>query len=260
MVPPIAIVAHPSRSDMVTELAALLPGVAICWDNDGEGAEATHMKAWRWLAEHTDEPWGVVLEDDVILCDDFLYQLDQALDHAPKPIVSLYLGRGRPPNRQEAISAVITREVTWIVSPELLSAQGYAMRIELFASGISPWCWRTGLPIDEAITASVTTKQTLIYKESRRLGYGTPAVAYTNPSLVDHRDGPTIIEHWDGPRNGKTALMAEDCDPSGADLDEVRKAWRFGPHTNWDRSTIRLEPHFTERDKHGHETSSAHGR
>lgn len=241
---PVAIVAHPKRSEMAAALAAQIPGAVLCWDNESQGAEANHMKAWRWLAEHTDSPWGVVLEDDVILCEDFLTQLPLALQHAPKPIVSLYLGRGRPPHRQQAVSAAITAEATWILSPELLSAQGYAMRTELFAEHVTVgrWCERKGTPIDESITALINTRQSALYRWCCHLGNNHPEVAYTNPSLIDHVDGLTIVEHWDGPRNGKTALMADDCDPSGAELPEIRKAWRFGSHTEWDSSLVRLGP------------------
>lgn len=244
---PVAIVAHPRREAMAHTLARQVQADAICWDVGKIGAEANHMQAWSWLAQ-SGQPWGVVLEDDVVVCEGFREQLEAALECAPSPIVSLYLGRGRPPHWQESIARAAggsaLSPVSWLMAPALLSGQGYAMHTELFAKTrhVRWQILKMGLPIDEAVTAWNRTHDGPHAK-----------VAYTWPSLVDHRDGPTLVDHYDGPRNGLTALMAEDCDPSGAAMAEVRKAWQFGAHQNWDSSSIALvEPLTTiEEDAAG---------
>lgn len=239
---PIAVVAHPKREKMAHDLARKVNADVICWDVTRAGAEANHLQAWRWLAELPTE-WGVVLEDDVIVCEDFTDQLTQALRVAPTSIVSLYLGRGRPPHWAESVAKVVASDVSWLTAPALLSAQGYAMRTSFFAQHrlVAGRVERNGYPIDEAITSWISHVRNPLCD-----------VSYALPSLVDHRDGPTIVEHWDGPRNGLTALVADDCDPSGANLPEIRKAWRFGAHNNWDSTSIALDiPLTTKGTDHG---------
>jgi hypothetical protein len=146
----------------------------------------------------------------------------------------------------------------WIMLPEFLSAQGYAMHRHLLghADYLRKFYCGEGNgrvdahPIDEGITYMMNIAN------HRRTGDGyyghargsltraqdvPTEVSYAFPSIVEHRDGPTIIVHRDGPRNGTTALMTADCDPSGAALPEIRKAWVFGPHSNWDSSAVHLE-------------------
>jgi hypothetical protein len=226
------------------KLSTQVMAEAMCWDMTGIGAEANHLQAWRWLAEETGCEWGVVLEDDVVICRDFFWQLRKALANAPTPVVGLYLGRGRPPHWQPEIAKVISSTapfgarpaVSYLTADAMLSCQGYAMRIELFGQHERVRHWtkaqtRGGKPIDEAMSEWLRVTGT--------------RVSYPVPSLVDHLDGPTLVTHYDGPRNGTTALMADDCDPSGAHLPEVRKAWAFGAHGHWDSSSIEVDTPLT---------------
>lgn len=228
---PIAIVAHPKREAMGHALAQAVSADAVCWDVTHIGAEANHLQAWRWLADLPSE-WGVVLEDDVIVCKGFVAQLTRALHYAPTSLVSLYLPRGRPPHWQESISKAVSADVCWLTAPAMMSCQGYAMRTQFFShhKDINRRVGRHNLPIDEAITSWLNNPRTPLLN-----------VSYVLPSLVDHRDGPTLVQHWDGPRGGRTALLTPDSDPSGADLPEVRKAWLFGAHNNWNATSLALE-------------------
>jgi GR25 family glycosyltransferase involved in LPS biosynthesis len=248
---PIAIVAHPKRNAEAMRLAAQVDAEALCWDLGEFGAEHNHLQAWRWLAEE-DSEWCVVLEDDVIPCSGFLWQLRDALAHAPSPIVSLYLGRGRPPHWQESIARAITDAPSFLTAPAMLSCQGYAMRTELFRgyNAVKFFINTKRAPIDEAMTlwiGSHTMKGSV--------------VSYPVPSLIDHRDGPTLVQHWDGPRNGTTALLTHDSDPSGMNLPEIRRAWQFGPHTHWSSTSIGLDIPLTLKEtSYGHEARRPNGR
>jgi hypothetical protein len=235
----IGVVAHPRRELMANELAAQVGAEVISWDTDRIGAERNHLRVWEWLADSSAE-WGVVLEDDVIPCPGFHRNLTQATAHAPTPIISLYLGRGRcaghSPLYQQWIAQVITRDVSFITSPSLLSAQGYAMRPEMFARhkevcGFAFHSGRRNIPIDEAVSVWLT---------KHRLGY----VSYCRHSVVDHRDGPTLVtDHRDrgAKRDGRTQLMAPDCDPSGAVFPEIRRAWLTAvPDTDWTKGWVAL--------------------
>lgn len=226
---PIAVVAHPLRQEEANTLANHVQADAVFWDHRSRGAGYNHLQAWRWLA-NTGAPYGVVLEDDVLPAPNFVNQLAAAILHAPSPFVSLYLGRGRPPQWQQRIAQVITQPVSYVTSRILLSAQGYAMKTELFeeAKYVSPNLLQGRAPIDEAITGWL--------QSNRRI------VSYCRESLVDHRDGPSLIEdHGDGqPRNGATALVADDCD-GGEDLPEIRKAWIAADlHTDWTKGHVAL--------------------
>jgi hypothetical protein len=227
----IAIVAHPDRYRMAQRLANHSPWDAssrVLFDDDGIGAKANHLRAWEWLStQHVD--WGIVLEDDVILCEDFQGNLIQFLLHSPSPVNSLYLGRGRPVQAQERIALAITQDISYITADALLSAQGYAMPVHYFSAKIQEQVSAVDLPIDESITHWV------------RSWHGK--VAYPRYSLIDHRDGPTLIaDHGDGQgRNGNTNLVVDGCDPSGSRLPEIRKAWLMAGHnTPWDLGSLPL--------------------
>jgi hypothetical protein len=223
-----AIVAHPKRRTMAHKLATSVNGY-ICMDNNDLGAKRNHLQAWECLWR-TGADWGVVLEDDVELCDDFLYNLFKLLEHAPTPLVSLYLGRGRPIQYQERIGMAITHDVSYIVAEPLLSAQGYAMPVGFFNPKSANEVLAIDLPVDEAISKWA-------YQYHLR-------VSYPRYSLIDHRDGPSLIDdHGDGQaRNGPTNLVFEDCDPSGAALPEVRKAWLMiaGHDIDWTLGSVEL--------------------
>jgi hypothetical protein len=179
---PLAIVAHPLRIKMARALADQVSAEAIVVDSDGEGAGVNHLGAWRWL-QNSRGYWGVVLEDDAVPVDDFRDQLDRALAVAPTPIVSLYLGRGRPPKYQDAIARVIAplySDPHWLVAAHLFHGVGYAVRHDLIESllkGVEPLL--DDLPIDDAI--SVWAQQSKHH------------ISYTRPSLVNHRDLATLI-------------------------------------------------------------------
>ena len=130
MIVPVVIIAHEKRKEMAQRLSTKVGAEANCWDNHNQGCEATHAKAWDYL-QHASEPWVVFLEDDAVPVDFFREQLAQVLAAATTPIVSLYLGRGRPDQWQLPISSVIGTEACFIRSDTLLSTVGYAVQTPL---------------------------------------------------------------------------------------------------------------------------------
>lgn len=225
----LGIVAHPDRKKHATWLEERLNPEVVVWDDAGYGAGRNHLRAWEWLAGSPTQ-WSVVLEDDAIPCKDFPDQLRRALAVAPTPIVSLYLGRGRPltvdgfdwPNR---IAAGIARDVCWLTAPGLASCVAVAVRTKLVPSLLSvvPLLLENR-PIDQAIG------------QWAHLGLGLD-VSYTRPSLVNHRAIQTLIpasERIDGQeRDGKTMTAFTEA---GKELPEVRQAWVFGTRQYWDKS------------------------
>ena len=229
---PIAIVAHPKRKEMAEELAETVGAEAIVWDIHQIGPADNHLQAWKWLSD-TGAEFGCVLEDDVLPCEDFRRNLEEAIRASPLPILSLYLGRGRPPQYAERRARAIAQDVSFITAQFLMSAQGYAMRTDLFAEHetVGVIARNRDQQIDQAIGTWASWKSF------------DHMVAYCRRSIVDHRDGPTLVEdHGDGRgRNGLTELVRGDCDPSGAQLPEIRKAWLMaGLDTKWTRNSVAL--------------------
>ena len=202
----IGIVAHTARAEQVRQLKEQVGAAYVSIDNGALGCDNNHRKVWQYLADHRENhDWCIVLEDDAVPCNDFRNQLQQALTTAPlrAGIVSLYLGRQRPPQYQWAIEQAIEiaddHDASWLAAHSLIHAVGVAIRGEHVEQMLSRL---TELPIDEAINwwaHNTTTK-----------------VFYTHPSLVDHADTDTLVEHRDGHRR-----------------EPGRKAWRHGTREHW---------------------------
>ena len=186
MHPSIGVVAHTARAEQAHLLMESVGAVYMSVDNGTLGCERNHHKTWKWLTEHNHSDWVVVLEDDAIPVDGFAGQLHTALENAPTPIVSLYLGRKRPPHWQNAIEKATTKAnetgACWITARQLLHAVGVAVRTELLTDmldvtmrSVRPWDYRIG-------------------EYSRHID---EQVGYTWPSLLEHADGETVTKHED---------------------------------------------------------------
>lgn len=198
----IGIVAHTSRLSYAKTLSRAVKSDFLSVDDGTLRADDNHEHVQHHLAG-LPSTWSVILEDDAEPVDDFRDQLTHALPLSPSPIVSLYLGKKRPPHWQlrieRALKEAKTVDASWIVSTRLLHAVGYAIRTELLPSLLGHV---TARPVDEHIS-------------DWAMQYGH-TVAYTIGSLVDHADIPTIVEHPDGqPRR------------------PGRKAWTVGGRDIW---------------------------
>lgn len=201
----LGIVGHAGRSELIDCLAETVKPDVISRDDGQLGCEGNHQHVWQRLAnEYPRSGWTVVLEDDALPVAGFDTQLEAALRVAPTPIVSLYLGRLRPPQYQSAIRDVVDTQpdAHWLVANRLLHGVGVAIRTQ-FVHNMLDSVTQTARPIDEAIS---------LWAQHCGL-----RVSYTWPSLVDHADEPTVIaQHRDRqPR------------PRG------RVAWRTGTRTAW---------------------------
>lgn len=167
---------------------------------------------------HSGAYWTVVLEDDAVPVPFFRTQLAKALAVAPAGIVSLYLGRSRPPQWQKRIEratyGAIAQDANFILHNRLLHCVGVAIKSRLVAQMLETVSLNAcrDLPIDEAITA---------WARAHRYG-----VAYTWPSLVDHADGPTLAYHRDMANDERERYP--------------RKAWRTGTRTHWGTAHVAM--------------------
>ena len=219
----VAVVAHIERMDMVLSLADKVDPQYLLMDDGAKGCFLNHQRAWEKLTFSGAE-WCVVLEDDALPVPCFRDQLAQALAVAPSPVVSLYLGTGRPKRVQPSIRAFVESgvETCWLTSEHMLHAVGIALHRNVIAPMLTHIRQVPAalLPIDRAIGHWAQAS-------GRR-------VAYTWPSLVGHRDTPTVI---DGHPSGESSRVMYLEDLAPLPVVTPRVAWRVGVRDRWDDST-----------------------
>jgi len=230
----IGVVGHAKRIDEASTLADKVGAKVLTVDPGRLGAGKNHLRAWRQLYNlFPDSRWLVVLEDDAVPVGDFNRQLRLALDAAPSPIVSLYLGRYRPGHWQPSIAKAFGMidpaihddppDPCWFTGMPLLHAVGVAIKTSLVPLMVDylPWHLRA-MAVDEAM--------------SRWASRRGAEVAYTMPSLVDHNYRlPTLIPE-------RTSIYGE-VFTSGGDVRhdcEPRKAWRTGTRDSWNSSMLHV--------------------
>jgi hypothetical protein len=206
----LGIVAHTSRATQAKQLARTIRADFISFDSANLlGCDGNHRVVQQHLGA-LGADWAVIVEDDAEPIPRFREQLAAALEVAPSPIVSAYLGQSRPRQWQRRVKDAIDRAnqagAHWIRGDALLHAVAYCVRTELLAGLLQH---QSRLPVDQHATSY-----------ARLHGH---SVAYTVGSLCDHADGPTLFDHPDGhPR------------PPG------RKAWQLGGHDTWNTCTVTL--------------------
>jgi hypothetical protein len=216
----IGIVAHYDRYERATRLADVVGAEVIAVDRGGVGAGANHEVCYEWLAE-TNAPWSVIIEDDALPCKGFRDQLQQVLLSSPTNILSLYLGRTRPPHWQPSIAKVVGGDHHYLIGTELLHHVAVAIRTPMIPSMLhhlrTDNAYRLGkMPIDEAVGRYARASGT-------RIGYSHPSIVNHDASL------PTVI----------TRHLSQHKTESGTRTDRLpRQAWAFGVRNSWDREIV----------------------
>lgn len=212
---PITVIAHSQRREMAERLAAVVQ-CTICWDSREEknlgtnlGCALTHLDALHELQNSTSE-WAVVLEDDAVPVPKFRDHLTAALQHAPAPVVGLYLGTGNPSGEaqrqiRQAVVSAKERNQAWLLADCLIGSVGYAVQTRLIPDIVDFITDR-----EEELPLRITR-----WAQDREI-----RICYTQPSLVNHDDSDSIGTPWRGPRY------------------LGRKAWSYGSRTSWGTGTI----------------------
>jgi hypothetical protein len=219
-----AVMAHPSRAEMVEELCAALDRkVPVVWDqrSDRWDTGRRSLLAYDPAATH-----HLVVQDDAVVCRDLIGGLERALDFVPEGHpVSCYVGRVRPyAQRVEQAVRRAGRVCSWIVMRDLFWGVAVVVPTHL---------------IDELVRAQ--DRAIHIAEYDRRISRwfisrGTPTW-YCWPSIVSHRVGPSLVGHGDA----RQAHRFVGTDVSAADLDWSRPALRVpDPKTTHQQLPMRV--------------------
>jgi len=184
--------AHPRRDHLVPHLVEDL-GITddkVVWDTANN---RWHTGRRAMASYDPDCDWHVVVQDDAIVCADFLEGMAQALEYVPDDcIVQPYVGTGRPIQGyvQQAVDQADAEGACWI---EMRGMNwGVAVAVPTWTiESMLVWCDRRTWPnYDKRVGQYYLSK----------LAWST---WYTWPSLVDHmdpeRDGEaSLVSHGGG--------------------------------------------------------------
>lgn len=217
----LGVVGHTHRLPQIEELSAAVNPDAVLIDDGVLGVAGNHAQTLACLSRRADpDDWLVVLEDDAVPAQPFRETVAELLALAPTRIVSFYLGTGYPAQYQRRIADAVAADTSWIVAERLLHAVGYAIAPAFAPSIVGAMTENARRPSrgrwapDDLISEWV-------------IAHGE-YVAYSNPSIVQHRDEESVIAtrmHLGQPTYGRK---------------RPRQAHRFGSRLTWDDSSVTL--------------------
>lgn len=218
----VGVVAHKDRENDMQELRDLQPAL-ISPDDGTLGCGGNHLSVLRALQKRLDPyTWAVVLEDDAIPVKGFGEQIYAALNVAPTRIVSLYNGSGYPAQYQRRFVEVMqaNEDACWLLHPQLRHAVGYAIHPAIIR------------PLVVGMETQIAKRYAADDAISHWAMRNREMVGYTNPSLVDHKDGPTVIDY--------RMHLGHATVPGRK---RPRKAHRAGTRSTWTDSCVTVKHH-----------------
>lgn len=171
----VVVMAHEKRRALAEELSKDLGDCQIVWDQFNNRWE-TGSRAL--LAFDPEAHWHVVVQDDALICADFLAGVELALSHAPDGPVSFYTGKVKPHGPKIAAAVLRANELglRWLEMPGPLWGPAVAIPTKLIPRLVK-----------EADRFNVPNYDLRIAQYFRGRGL---KCHYSLPSLVDHRTGP----------------------------------------------------------------------
>ena len=216
----VGVVAHKDREDDMQELRDLQPAI-ISPDDGTLGCAGNHLSVLLALQKRLDpHTWAVVLEDDAVPVKGFHEQLYAALSVAPTRIVSLYCGTGYPAQYQRLFAEAVQTDACWLIHPQLRHAVGYAIHPSIIR------------PVTVGVETMIAKRYAVDDAISHWAMRNREPVGYTNPSLVDHKDGPTVIDY---------RMHLGHAAPAGRN--RPRKAHKVGTRGQWTDSCVTVKHH-----------------
>lgn len=215
----LGVVGHIDRHDMITALADTVKPDLVEVDDGTLGAAANHLVVIQTLYKRTPNAWLVVLEDDAVVSDTLRVQVSAALDACPSLVASFYCGTGYPMQYQADFETAVTNDVCWLIHRQLRHAVAYA---------ISPLVSKPVMICVERLSREQWAPDDAI---SSWLMRNNEMVAYSNPSLVDHRDGPTVQDY--------RMHLGRPVTPGRK---RPRVAYKVGTRDTWTDSSVIVRP------------------
>lgn len=168
--------AHPKRAHFVAELRDKIPQAVVAWDAGDNNRWNTGRRAL--LSYDPDATHHVVVQDDAIVCPDFVAGIERLVEHVPDNPISLYTGRTRPFGQkiQKAVRTARAKRLRWMVLDELFWGVGVVLPTPLLREMVAFH------DLSNVRIANYDSKMSFFFRRKKIHTY------YTQPSLVDHRD------------------------------------------------------------------------
>lgn len=187
--------AHPRREAFVKDLLDEIPDTPVVWDNKGDRWDtgARSLDAYEADATH-----HLVVQDDAILCKDFLIGCEEIIKHTGNSLVSLYIGDVRPHVRRvsPAVQHVLDDGGSWLRMPG--PYWGVALIVPV-------------VHIDALLEWGASRRHLVNYDKriARWVHLEGMECLYTVPSLVDHRsedENPSMVPGRKGDRRAQVFI------------------------------------------------------
>jgi hypothetical protein len=211
-----AVMAHPSRADMVTQLLTELDrAVPVVWDEiqDRHDTGIRAMEAFDPSCSH-----HLVIQDDVIGPRDLLAGIERALRYIPQDEpMCLYTGKVRPFATviRKAVSEAAGASASWLTMQGVYWGPGIVVPTAHIPH-LSAWYRGAGSHVvnyDRRVSTWYALREATVW--------------YPFPSLVDHRDGESLVKGHGQGRHAHSFI--------GADASALAADWS-GPVVNIPRS------------------------
>lgn len=184
-----ALMCHPSRERFVAELTEQLPSAEVVWDQDNDRWSTGRRSL---LAFDPAAELHVVVQDDALICPDFLAGAEVAASVAGERPVALYTGKVRPHAQTVTPAVRYARKagIPWLAMEGPWWGVAIVLPTSLIPSLVK-WC-------DEHPRTANYDRRIAHYFTAQRIDCW-----YTIPSLVDHRpvaENPSLVRGRTGNR------------------------------------------------------------
>lgn len=200
------VMAHPSRALYARRLCRRLGrGTRIVYDPDPEGPAnpwRTARSAWAALEATSGITHGLVVQEDIIPCRQFLSHAKRALEAKPARVASFFLGNNATVTWQRMLVAQSASDASWVEGfhASWVPALALALPVDLIPSLV------------EFDDGSQPIADDEVYGRWCRL-HGLAWHA-TIPSLVDHDDdAPSLMRDPYARGARRAACWVGECDP-----------------------------------------------
>lgn len=194
-----AIMTHPARAAEAEALAASLPElepvVVVDRSAPGTGNVGNALRAWGEVAAESTH--HLVLQDDVIPCEDFAAQVRRAVAARPEDAVSLFCEWG-------SRSAFLVRAAAW-------QGWGWARAVDLYTPSQGLVMPRAAAEAFAALDDTGEPDDHVLVRFLRGSGI---ANTVTVPNLLEHDDRPSLTANGFQGRRGSACA----ADPGAADF------------------------------------------